>query len=87
MLLHSGVGLIMVNELFVARFAAEYQVSLQEGQTTDYMRDIRTTELAFIDRSGDKTDEHIVIPASRLAGQRRRERGSRRQRRTARTAG
>ncbi len=61
-LLHAGIGLLMVNELLVARQAVEWQIFLQEGQTTNYMRDIRTTELAIIDPSDPKTDEHIVIP-------------------------
>src|SRR4029434_8299411 len=61
-LLHAGIGLLMVNELLVARQAVEWQIFLQEGQTTNYMRDIRTTELAIIDPSDAKTDEQIVIP-------------------------
>lgn len=65
-LLHAGIMLMMGNELLVARFAAEYQISLQEGQTTDFMRDIRTIELAFIDRSDPEQDRQVVIPASLL---------------------
>ncbi|MCU0878513.1 MAG: cytochrome c biogenesis protein CcsA [Pirellulaceae bacterium] len=65
-LLHAGIGLLMVNELFVARQAAEWQIFLQEGQTTDHMRDIRAVELAIIDRSAEKTDTHTVIPQQML---------------------
>ncbi|MCI0358737.1 MAG: cytochrome c biogenesis protein ResB, partial [Planctomycetaceae bacterium] len=61
-LLHAGIGLLMANELLVARQAVEWQLFLQEGQTTNYMRDIRTTELAIIDAADPKNDEHIVIP-------------------------
>jgi ABC-type transport system involved in cytochrome c biogenesis permease subunit len=61
-LLHAGIGLLMVNELLVARQAVEWQIFMQEGQTANYMRDIRTVELAIIDPSDPKTDEHIVIP-------------------------
>jgi len=61
-LLHAGIGLLMANELLVARQAVEWQIFLQEGQTTNYMRDIRTTELAIIDAADPKNDEHIVIP-------------------------
>ena len=35
---------------------------MQEGQTVDYLRDIRTVELAIVDRTAEKTDEHFVIP-------------------------
>jgi ABC-type transport system involved in cytochrome c biogenesis permease subunit len=65
-LLHSGVLLLMVNELLVAHYAVEWQIFLMEGQTTNYARDIRTVELALIDGSATDTDEHIVIPRSVL---------------------
>lgn len=61
-LLHQGMLLLMMNELFVARYAVEYNMSLSEGQTSNYLRDIRTTELALIDRSGKEKDEHFVVP-------------------------
>jgi ABC-type transport system involved in cytochrome c biogenesis permease subunit len=61
-LLHAGIGLLMFNELWVASTARERQVFMQEGQTVNYLRDIRTVELALVDRSAEKTDAHIVIP-------------------------
>lgn len=66
-LLHLGIGLLMFNELWVAWTARERQVFMQEGQTVNYLRDIRSVELALVDRAASKeTDEHIVIPRSRL---------------------
>jgi ABC-type transport system involved in cytochrome c biogenesis permease subunit len=65
-LLHAGVLLMMANELIVARYAVEWQVFLQEGQTQNYVRDIRTVELALIDSSDKETNEQIVIPRSLL---------------------
>src|SRR5262245_43991071 len=65
-LLHLGIGLLMFNELWVAMTARERQVFMQEGQTVNYLRDIRTVELALVDRSSDKTDDHIVIPRDML---------------------
>jgi ABC-type transport system involved in cytochrome c biogenesis permease subunit len=65
-LLHLGIGLLMFNELWVASTARERQVFMQEGQTVNYLRDIRTVELAIVDRSAEKTDEHIVIPRDML---------------------
>ncbi|HMC10230.1 MAG TPA: hypothetical protein VKH44_03030, partial [Pirellulaceae bacterium] len=65
-LLHAGIGLLMFNELWVASTARERQVFMQEGQTVDYLRDIRTIELAIVDRSADKTDEHVVVPRDLL---------------------
>jgi ABC-type transport system involved in cytochrome c biogenesis permease subunit len=65
-LLHLGIGLLMFNELWVAMTARERQVVMQEGQTVNYLRDIRTVELAFVDRSNEETDEHFVIPRDML---------------------
>ncbi|HEY2410818.1 MAG TPA: cytochrome c biogenesis protein CcsA [Pirellulaceae bacterium] len=65
-LLHLGVGLLIFNELWVAMTARERQVFMQEGQTVDYLRDIRTVELAVVDRSDKETDEHVVVPRSML---------------------
>lgn len=61
-LLHAGIGLLMFNELWVASTARERQVFMQEGQTVNYLRDIRTIELALVDRSAEKTDAHVVVP-------------------------
>ena len=65
-LLHAGIGLLIFNELFVALTARERQVYLEEGQTTNYLRDIRTVEMAIVDRSAKEDDTHIVIPRSLL---------------------
>ncbi|WP_254510541.1 cytochrome c biogenesis protein CcsA [Anatilimnocola floriformis] len=65
-LLHQGMLLLMLNELFVARYAVEYNMALTEGQTANYLRDIRSTELALIDRSGKEKDEHFVVPMQDL---------------------
>jgi ABC-type transport system involved in cytochrome c biogenesis permease subunit len=66
-LLHAGIGLLMFNELWVASTARERQVFMQEGQTVNYLRDIRTVELALVDRSAETTDAHVVIPRDQLA--------------------
>jgi ABC-type transport system involved in cytochrome c biogenesis permease subunit len=65
-LLHGGIGLMMIGELFVSRYAVEAQVFLGEGHTTNYVRDIRTVELAIIDPSGKETDDVVVIPRAIL---------------------
>jgi ABC-type transport system involved in cytochrome c biogenesis permease subunit len=65
-LLHLGIGLLMFNELWVSQNARERQVFLYEGETTNYLRDIRTVELAFVARSADGEEEHVVIPRDLL---------------------
>ena len=65
-LLHVGIGLLMFNELWVAMNNRERQVFMMEGQTVNYLRDTRTVELAIIDRSDQKVDEHVVVPRQLL---------------------
>jgi ABC-type transport system involved in cytochrome c biogenesis permease subunit len=65
-LLHAGIGLLIFNELFVAMTARERQVTLEEGQTTNCLRDIRTTELAIVSPVNEENEAHVVIPRSRL---------------------
>ena len=45
-LLHAGVGLMMVNELVVYSLHSEGMMQLAEGEQTNYADDIRTVELA-----------------------------------------
>jgi ABC-type transport system involved in cytochrome c biogenesis permease subunit len=71
-LLHAGVILMMVNELFVGlqnegyfiKGAAEAQMQLQVGDVRDYVEDIRAQEFAVIDPSNAKTDSVTVVPKS-----------------------
>ncbi len=65
-LLHGGIGLLMFSELLVGVQAEEGQLALYEGETANYVIDIRSVELAFVDHSDKEEDRHIVIPESRL---------------------
>ncbi|MEO1496634.1 MAG: cytochrome c biogenesis protein CcsA [Planctomycetota bacterium] len=64
-LLHAGIGLLMVGELLTGLTADEAQLRVSEGQTVNYAYDIRSTELAFSTPDGD-ADRVTVIPESRL---------------------
>ncbi|MDA0834640.1 MAG: cytochrome c biogenesis protein CcsA [Planctomycetota bacterium] len=66
-LLHSGIGLMMFSEVLVGVGAKEAQMSLDEGQTSNFVRDIRTVELAFVDTSNPDHDIVTVVPRSRLS--------------------
>lgn len=46
-LLHGGVALLMFGEFFVSYFAQEQQMTLVEGQTVSFTRDIRSVDLAI----------------------------------------
>lgn len=61
-LLHGGVGLMMFGELLVGLAAVEGQMPIKEGQTTNYVHDIRTWELAVLEPKDDKEVQVIAIP-------------------------
>ena len=61
-LLHAGILLVMANELVVDRLHSEGQMPITEGETVDFVQDVRTVELALIDPSDPKTDDVVVVP-------------------------
>ncbi len=67
-LLHGGVGLMMFYEILVGTSHVESRMTIEEGQAVNFSEDIRSTELAIVDRSSPDTDVHTVIPASLLMG-------------------
>ncbi len=65
-LLHGGIALIMLTELFTAVAAVESQMNIAEGATANYSSDIRTSELAVIDHSPADHDRVTVVPKELL---------------------
>ncbi|MDF1743134.1 MAG: cytochrome c biogenesis protein CcsA [Gimesia sp.] len=65
-LLHGGVGLMMLSELMVGTMAVETQMTISEGESANYVHDIREIELAIIDESDPENDLVTVIPKSIL---------------------
>lgn len=64
-LTHLGVILLLVGE-FVTGFAAkEGNMTIREGETVNFVEDIRASELAIIDQS-DPDDDLIVVVPDRL---------------------
>lgn len=61
-LIHSGVGLLMLGELFVGTFVSEERIAIDEGDTVSHAIDIRSTELAIIDSSKPDADDVVVVP-------------------------
>jgi ABC-type transport system involved in cytochrome c biogenesis permease subunit len=64
--LHAGVGLMMLGELLVGISAVEGQMQIVEGQTVNYVMDTRKIELAIVDTSDQREDDVVVIPQSLL---------------------
>ena len=65
-LLHLGIGLLMLGELLVGIAAVESQIQIIEGQTVNFAMDSRQMELALIDTSDPEADEVFAIPQSRF---------------------
>lgn len=65
-LLHGGVALLMISEVLVGLKAVETRMTLDEGQTRNFVYDTRHPEIAVIDASDPKTDTVTVVPLSKL---------------------
>ena len=59
---HAGVILLIVGEFVTGLAATEGNMAIDEGQTASYVEDIRSSELAVIDPSGDDDDLVVVVP-------------------------
>ena len=66
-LVHGGLILLLLGELFTGLFQEEYQVSLKEGETSNYAVSWRFNELAVADTTAPDRDIVTVIPESLLA--------------------
>lgn len=60
--LHSGVALIMLSELLVGVAAVESQMQIVEGQSSNFVKDIREIEIAVTDPNQPDEDHVVVIP-------------------------
>ena len=65
-LLHGGVALLMINELWIGSTAVEEQITIEENTVTSVARDIRHVELTVTNRAGEDADEVIAIPQSKI---------------------
>ena len=66
-LLHAGIGLMMFSELLVGLLAVEGQIALEEGEKSNFARDIRSAELAIVESAGTDLESHVVVPDTRLS--------------------
>jgi len=65
-LLHAGIGLMMLSELLVTMSAKESQMFIREGGSTSLSVDARNPELAFLDVSKPEEDHVTLIPDEML---------------------
>src|SRR5213082_3631286 len=61
-LTHAGLIIMLAGGLFTDLFAVESHMQLANGDAKNYSEDMRQTELAVIDRSGDDLDQVTAIP-------------------------
>ena len=66
MLVHSGLVLLLLGQLFTDVFSVESAMQLSEGETKNYSEDFHANELVLIDTTDP--DENLVhsVPESRL---------------------
>src|ERR1700719_1996638 len=64
--LHSGVILLLLGQLFTSLFQVESQMRLDQGETKNYSLSYYHDELALIDTSASDSDQVISIPDSQL---------------------
>src|SRR6478672_11984512 len=61
-LTHAGLIIMLAGGLFTDLFAVESHMRLSNGDTKNFSDDMRDTELAVIDTSGDDLDQVTAIP-------------------------
>jgi hypothetical protein len=66
LVLHSGVILLLLGQLFTSLFQVESQMRLDQGETKNYSLSFYHDELAVIDTSASDSDRVISIPDSQL---------------------
>jgi ResB-like family len=66
LVLHSGVILLLLGQLFTGLFQVESQMRLDQGETKNYSLSYYHDELAVIDTSAPDSDQVISIPDSQL---------------------
>lgn len=72
-LIHIGLALLMLSEVYVSFFAVEERLVIPEGESVNFALDIRETELAIIDPNATGTEQGVwAIPQSRLVRSRQR---------------
>ncbi|WP_437226464.1 cytochrome c biogenesis protein CcsA [Planctomicrobium sp. SH661] len=66
-LLHAGVGLMMVYDVLVGMEHVESQMHIVEGETVNFTRDFRDAELAIIEPLAGNKENVTVIDAFRIS--------------------
>jgi hypothetical protein len=65
-LLHGGVIVLLLGELITGVFSVESRMTIDEGDSANYVEDSRNYELVVIDKSDPASDLVVSIPGSLL---------------------
>lgn len=65
-ILHSGLILLLLGQLFTSLFEEESQMRLNQGETKNFSESPYFDEVAIIDRSGNDSEQVTAVPASLL---------------------
>ena len=65
--IHAGLLLLMIGELYTTYSAAEQRLFFYEGDTTQHTVDVNAVEVAFLSETNEEQRQDVItIPASRL---------------------
>lgn len=64
-LVHMGVAILMISELVVGLYGHESMMTIVEGESASFARDIREVELAIVSSDGDQ-DSVVAVPEAML---------------------
>ncbi len=67
-LLHAGIGLLMISEMLTGWMAVESQMTIYEGEKSNYVQDIRTLELAVVRSGSEELKNAGLFDAAPLLG-------------------
>ena len=65
-MIHAGIILLLLGELFTGLFAIETRLRFDEGESRTYSEASREVELAVIDTSGSEREKVVAIPEGHL---------------------
>lgn len=71
-IIHVGIILLMLGELFTGLFAVESRMAIEEGRASNYTEDFHKAELAFVDASAADQDNVVVLPTGMLRNKNKR---------------
>ncbi|MFA9478380.1 cytochrome c biogenesis protein ResB [Phycisphaerales bacterium AB-hyl4] len=64
--LHLGIIVLLLGEFVTGLFAEEGLMTILEGESAQYVEDVREAELVILDRSGDDEQDRVTVIPERM---------------------